>query len=238
VSGQSPASPDARVHQPLGEATPVVVHTGPSMLVYVESTGSGPPCLVVNNGHVSVAVMPESATVSQHDVILAERLFGCAREYLGRVYLARQEQLTAAGCPLRLTDSEEQPRVAGRPLVVTADPELFDELLHLASATGVELDITADPAAARARSAAAPLVLVGRDVAEANCPAGLPQRPDLVLVGGSDSSIEPPGQLAEQLGAARVAILPAAGPWLVDLFAGLVHRPQRDGRPVVTEPTP
>jgi hypothetical protein len=208
------------------------------MLMYVDTNGPCAPSLVINNGQVSVAVMPERATVSQHDVVWAERLFACARDYMVQVYLARQEQLAAAGCPLPLMDTEKQPRAAGRPLVITAYPELLDELLHLASVAGVELDITASPAAARGRFALAPLVLIGCDIAEASPPACLPQRPDLVMVGRSDSSTEPPRQLAERLGAGHVAILPAAEPWLVDRFAALVHQPEHPGRFGATEPTP
>ncbi|MGH3683349.1 MAG: hypothetical protein ACRDT2_24245, partial [Natronosporangium sp.] len=47
-----------------------------------------------------------------------------------------------------------------RPLVVTSDEQLLDELLRVAAASGTELDVAADPAAARGRYSAAPLVLV------------------------------------------------------------------------------
>ncbi|NED49318.1 septum site-determining protein minD, partial [Micromonospora aurantiaca] len=53
------------------------------------------------------------------------------------------------------------------PLLVTSDGDLLDELLRLAAAGGTEVELAADPAAARARWAPAPLVLIGADQAAA-----------------------------------------------------------------------
>ncbi|MFV2088789.1 septum site-determining protein Ssd [Micromonospora sp. LOL_021] len=100
------------------------------------------------------------------------------------------------------------------PLVVTADERLLDDLLRLAALAGTDVDLAADPAAARSRQAAAPLVLVGADQADAYLRARMPRRPRLVLVGRADQ--DQPWQVAELLGAEHVAILPAAEPWLVD----------------------
>jgi secretion/DNA translocation related CpaE-like protein len=127
------------------------------------------------------------------------------------------------------------------PLVVTADDRLLEELLRLAAAGGTEVEVAADPAAARGRFTTAPLVVVGADQV-ANClRARLPRRADVVIVapdrsgggsgGGSGAAgpaaPDPPPdlwELAEPLGAAHVAILPAAQPWLVERFAGSRHR--------------
>ncbi|MFY1705549.1 septum site-determining protein Ssd [Micromonospora sp. WMMA1923] len=104
-----------------------------------------------------------------------------------------------------------------RPLIVTADGELLDDLLRLAAAGGVEVDVAADPAAARARWLPAPLVLVGSDQAQACLRARLPRRPRLVIVGRS-GQLDPGWEIAELVGAEHVATLPAAEPWLVDRF--------------------
>ncbi|MFI5835090.1 septum site-determining protein Ssd [Micromonospora sp. NPDC051300] len=104
------------------------------------------------------------------------------------------------------------------PLLVTADGDLLDELLRLAAAGGTEVELAADPAAARARWAPAPLVLVGADQAAACLRARLPRRPRTVLVGRADQ-LDPGTELAELIGAEHVAALPAAEPWLVDRFA-------------------
>lgn len=116
-----------------------------------------------------------------------------------------------------------------RPLVITGDAELLDELLRLAVAAGVELDVAADPVAARRRYAPAPLVVIGMDLAARCHRAGLPRRPAVMLVGRSGEPADP-WQLAEALGAAHVALLPAAEPWLVDRFADVLNASERAGR--------
>lgn len=104
------------------------------------------------------------------------------------------------------------------PLVVTADPDLLDDLLRLAAAGGTDVDVAADPAAARPRFAAAPLVLIGADQARPCLQARLPRRSRVVLV-GHGPAVDAVWQVAELIGAAHVAVLPTAEPWLVDRFA-------------------
>lgn len=110
------------------------------------------------------------------------------------------------------------PSPARRPLIVTGDGDLLDDLLRLAAAGGAEVELAPDPAAARTRWLPAPLVLVGVDQAQPCLRARLPQRPRLVLVGRS-GELDPGWQVAELIGAEHVATLPAAEPWLVDRFA-------------------
>jgi len=104
------------------------------------------------------------------------------------------------------------------PLVVTADPDLLDDLLRLAAAGGTEVDVAPDPVAARARFAAAPLVMIGVDQAAACLRARLPRRPRMVIV-GHIPAVEAAWEVAESLGAEHIAALPSAEPWLVDRFA-------------------
>jgi secretion/DNA translocation related CpaE-like protein len=104
------------------------------------------------------------------------------------------------------------------PLVVTADVDLLDDLLRLAAAGGTEVEVAADPAAARSRWSPAPLVLVGGDQAQPCLRARLPRRARLVLVARTDTA-DPGWEVAELIGAEHVATLPAAEPWLVDRFA-------------------
>jgi hypothetical protein len=52
------------------------------------------------------------------------------------------------------------------PLFVTRDQSLLDELLRLAAAAGVTPDVAPDGGAALRSWAAAPVVLLGADVAE------------------------------------------------------------------------
>ncbi|QKW11804.1 septum site-determining protein Ssd [Verrucosispora sp. NA02020] len=104
------------------------------------------------------------------------------------------------------------------PLVVTGDGDLLDDLLRLAAAGGVEVEVAADPAAARTRWRSAPLVIIGSDQAQPCLRARLPRRARLVLV-GRDGDVESSWQVADLLGVEHVAVLPAAEPWLVDRLA-------------------
>ncbi|GGK20808.1 septum formation initiator [Pilimelia terevasa] len=103
------------------------------------------------------------------------------------------------------------PRPA-RPLVVTADRELLDDLLRLAAAADTELQVAVDPAGARRDFAAAPLVLIGVDQAAAWAAANFPPRRDVVLLARDHS---PAASLAAAVGASHVALLPDADHWLV-----------------------
>ena len=69
-----------------------------------------------------------------------------------------------------------------RPLLVTNDPDLLDDLLRLAAAADVEVDVAVDPIAARARWSAAPLVLLGADLATSTAMAQSPARMGVLLV--------------------------------------------------------
>ncbi|WP_406038742.1 CpaE-like family protein [Micromonospora sp. NBC_00898] len=114
------------------------------------------------------------------------------------------------------------------PLLVTADGDLLDELLRLAAAGGTEVELAADPAAARARWLPAPLVLVGSDQGQACLRARLPRRSRTVLVGRT-GHLDPGAEIAELIGAEHVATLPAAEPWLVDRFAECALGPTNGG---------
>ncbi|QSB14316.1 CpaE-like family protein [Natronosporangium hydrolyticum] len=111
------------------------------------------------------------------------------------------------------------PGPARRPLLVTGDEQLLDELLRLAAAAGVEPEVATDPASARGRYPGAPLVLIGADQAAACQRARLPRRSDVVVVANAQRTTDP-WAAAEWLGAAQVALLPEAETWLVERFAG------------------
>jgi secretion/DNA translocation related CpaE-like protein len=122
--------------------------------------------------------------------------------------------------PDRSSPSRPAPRdpSPARPLLVTADPGLLDDVVRLGAAAGVELTVHSGPGAARAAWAEAPAVLVGGDVAEDCVRAGLPRRGDVVLV-GLDLDDARVWRRAVDLGASHVVFLPDAETWLVDLLA-------------------
>lgn len=109
-----------------------------------------------------------------------------------------------------------------RPLLVTADPELLDDLLRLVAAAGAEAEVAADPAGAVAAWDAAPLVLVGTDAAEKVVRRGLARRAGTVLVGRNldDATVWRP---AVAMGAEEVVFLPDAQPWLIDRITDAVE---------------
>ncbi|GIF19856.1 secretion/DNA translocation related CpaE-like protein [Actinoplanes tereljensis] len=110
------------------------------------------------------------------------------------------------------------------PLVVTADPDLLDDLLRLAAAGGTEVVVAADPVEARPRYAAAPLVVIGADQASACLRARLPRRSRVVVVG---RRAWPPGaaEAIAELRPVEICLLPDGEPWLVDRFADGPGRP-------------
>jgi secretion/DNA translocation related CpaE-like protein len=114
---------------------------------------------------------------------------------------------------------------AARPLLLTADDGLLDDLLRLAAAAGVEVDVAHDPAAARLRWQAAPLVIVGDDQAE-SAAVQLGRRPHVLLVGVNDPGVWRRGV---GLGAEQVVFLPDSEHWLVEQFADAIEGAGRDG---------
>jgi secretion/DNA translocation related CpaE-like protein len=111
-----------------------------------------------------------------------------------------------------------------RPILLTADADLLDDLLRLAAAAGNEVDVAPDPVAARPRYLTAPVALIGADQAAACLRAGLPRRPRVILVARGAPGDEI-WSIAEPLGADHVAVLPEAEPWLVEQLAGQPRPP-------------
>ncbi|GIM90444.1 septum site-determining protein Ssd [Paractinoplanes toevensis] len=110
------------------------------------------------------------------------------------------------------------------PLVVTADPELLDDLLRLAAAGGTEVVVAGDPIAARSDYASAPLVVIGADQVGACLRARLPRRPRVLVVG---RRAWPPGaaEAIAELRPVEMCLLPDGESWLVDRFADGPGRP-------------
>ncbi len=102
-----------------------------------------------------------------------------------------------------------------RPLVITADAELLDEVLRLAVKAGVEVEVAPDVGAARSRYRAAPLILLGGDAVAQGMRARLPRRRAVVIVCRQADSREI-WDVAYEVGAEHVAMLPLAEGWLTD----------------------
>lgn len=109
--------------------------------------------------------------------------------------------------------------VMRRPLLVTADETLLQELLRLAAAAGATPEVAADPAAVLRAWATAPCVLVGDDVA-ARAVRCAPERRDGVHVVGWQAGADT-FRAALALGAQEVCELPRAESHLVALLLDL-----------------
>ncbi|MEV8530692.1 septum site-determining protein Ssd [Streptomyces sp. NPDC051211] len=136
---------------------------------------------------------------------------------------------------------------AGRPLIITEDPVLLDDLLRLCAAAGAEPHVhhavpeqSVAPGSSGAGGAGppggggwgdAPLVLVGQDVS--GRVLGAPRRSGVFLVGRSEGRNPDDAALwqrAVEIGAEQVIWLPDAENWLADRIADVV---EGAGRPAL-----
>lgn len=117
-----------------------------------------------------------------------------------------------------MTTSEER---AAKPLIVTADETLLDDLLRLSAAAGATPEVAADVAAARRAWATAVAVVVGGDVLPLLAAVQLPRRERVVVACPEpvDGSV---WAHAVGVGAADVLALPAQQSSLIDLFGDCV----------------
>ena len=114
-----------------------------------------------------------------------------------------------------------------RPLLVSNDPDLIDDVLRLAAANGIEVHLATDAESARSRWAVAPLVLVGADLGAGTARVRPPRRRDVVLVTRAPSPED--WQAAVGIGAEHVVALPDGERWLVDRLADCGEGIARDG---------
>ena len=115
-----------------------------------------------------------------------------------------------------------------RPLVITADPQVLDDVLRVAATAGLEVDVAADAGAARRSWSAAAAVVVGHDMVRACARLRLPRR-DHVVVLGVDLDDAMIWQRAVGIGAAQVVFLPDGEAWLADMLTEAVEPPAVGG---------
>ena len=110
---------------------------------------------------------------------------------------------------------ERSERTTARPLVVTEDPALLEDLLRLAAAAEVEVDVASSLATAGPRWDSCSLLVIGADVTSRL--DARPRRTGVVLVCTREPGIEL-WQVAVDLGAEHVVVLPDGEQWLVEQF--------------------
>lgn len=121
--------------------------------------------------------------------------------------------------------SAHQPVSRQRPLLVTSDIGLLDDVIRIAATVGLELDVRSELSAAGGLWSSATAVLLGDDAAAGLARATLPRRADVILL-GTDSEDAEVWERAVKIGAQQVIFLPDAEDCLAELFADLL-----DGRP-------
>ncbi|WP_448625663.1 septum site-determining protein Ssd [Geodermatophilus sp. URMC 64] len=129
-----------------------------------------------------------------------------------------------------LATSRPSPPVSrsARPLVVSADEALVDDLLRLLAAAGAEAELATGGPALRRAHRVAPLVLVGADVLPTAAVQALPRRPGVVVVSRAELPTAD-WATAVELGAERVALLPADEAWVLSRCAAAVRSPVERG---------
>ena len=115
-----------------------------------------------------------------------------------------------------------------RPLLISNDSDLIDDVLRLAAANGIEVHLATDAEAARGRWQLAPLVIVGSDAGPLVAGARMSRRRDVVLVTREPTPAT--WECAVELGAEHVVALPDAERWLIDRLADSGEGPTRGGR--------
>lgn len=120
-----------------------------------------------------------------------------------------------------------------RPLFVTHDPLVLEDLLRLAATAGVEADVAPDVATARGAWTSAGLVVLGPDLLDACATARLARRAGVVVLGHDldDASV---WRRAVDVAAERVVFLPDAEPWLVQALTDAVEVADHAGLVVAT----
>ncbi|HEU4674862.1 MAG TPA: septum site-determining protein Ssd [Motilibacteraceae bacterium] len=110
------------------------------------------------------------------------------------------------------------PAADHRPLLLTGDPALREEVLRLAAVAGVDLDVLGHVAVPAPRWSGSPLVLVGPDLLAELARRSPARRPDVVVV-TADLDDAAVWERAVAVGAAAVRVLPDDERVLVELLA-------------------
>jgi len=128
---------------------------------------------------------------------------------------------------VRLTAARGRLLAMNSPLIITRDDDLLDELLRLGAAAGVTPVVAPDGLGGLTGWSAAPLVLVGSDVARELAELR-PVRRDGVYVVSRGSFPAEAMRTALALGAENVAELPQSGEWVIEQLTDLGdERPRR-----------
>lgn len=120
-------------------------------------------------------------------------------------------------------------QTTARPLIISDDLAVIDDLVRITAAAGTEALVVSDAGAARAAWPRASMVLVGAGDANSTQFTHLPRRENVVLV-TYDENAEGVWKDAVAIGAEHVVALPDGQTWLVERLASWREGPVRHGR--------
>ncbi|MGY1664766.1 septum site-determining protein Ssd [Geodermatophilus sp. SYSU D00696] len=120
------------------------------------------------------------------------------------------------------------PPPSSRPLVVSSDEDLLDDVLRVLAAAGTEPEVATGGPALRRAVRDAGLVLLGADALGLPAVRALPRRPGVVVVAAGVPAA-PVWAAAVELGAERVVVLPDDEAWLAARAADAVRSPVERG---------
>lgn len=115
-----------------------------------------------------------------------------------------------------------------RPLIITEDRDLLDDLVRIAAAAGAQLDVAHAAAHARPYWSLAPLVVVGADLADAVAACAPPARDRVLLVTRTPDDPDTWRHCVE-VGAQAVITLPDEERRMVEEFADAMEPNPRSG---------
>jgi len=121
-------------------------------------------------------------------------------------------------------------KMQARPLIITADDAMLDDLLRVAAAAGVEVEHGMDPGA-RTAWRSAPVVLIDADLIRAAIAARSAPRPGIIAVARSEPDAATL-QLCLRLGVERTVTLGPDDDVLIDLLSGTLAAGSGDGHTV------
>lgn len=124
-------------------------------------------------------------------------------------------------------------RITDRPLLITADQQLMDEVISIATGRAIEMHVESSLATARRAWMSASAVLVGADVLIDITDLALPRRSSLVVVATdehTETSEREMWRAAVQMGAENVLLIPAHAHQIGEVLSVSREGPPRHGR--------
>lgn len=130
-------------------------------------------------------------------------------------------------------------RITNRPLLITTDQELMDEVISIATGRAIEMQVESSLTTARRAWMSASAVLVGADALSGLSACVLPRRSSLIVVAPDEHkeiTEREMWRMAVEMGAENVLLVPAHAQAIGDILSVSREGPPRHGRIVAVIP--